>query len=172
MERFELGQVPGLRGRHSPVRPIGPARAQARFLERANVRHGVVVAADIVALVVHRRGPRVDRLGRGQPSAVVHVFGAHHLAIRRGHREVSLFGLITGHGAEKRGPHVPVRVDQAGQHNHSARVENRGAGGFQVFPHGGNFAALDVHVAAGNVAERRVHRQYVAIADQELSPRG
>jgi hypothetical protein len=61
-----------------------------------------------------------------------------------------------------------VRIDQAGRHDLAGRVDHFGSRDVQAAADRVEHAVPDVHVPAGNIA-RRIHRQDVTAADQEVS---
>ena len=111
---------------------------------------------------MHERDAGIDRLGGGQPTRGVHVVGGIERAhgARRG--EVAVLLAVAGEAAQQRGPNVPVRLDESRQHEHAGAVDDLRARRAETASHGGDGAAANVHVAAGDVANGGVHRQDVA----------
>ena len=73
MQRLDVGDVERVLV-VLPLRPaIGEARAYAGLVERSEVALGIFAAADVVAPVVHRGHAGIDRLGRRQARALIHV---------------------------------------------------------------------------------------------------
>ena len=107
---------------------VGEARAQAGFAQGPQVRLGEFGAADVVAPVVDEGDAGIDRLGRGQPGALVHVVGLVKPAERCGGAEIAVLRLVAGHAAQQRVPHVPVGLDEARQHDHALALDHRAPG--------------------------------------------
>ena len=152
-------------------RPVRESAAQPGFPERSQVGGGELGAADVVAPVVDERESAEQRLDGGQAGSLVHVAGREQLAQGRDGREIAELALVAGHAPEQRVPHVPVRVNEARQHDGAASVDHLSAGGLEVGADGNDRACLDVHVAAGDVPDRRVHRHHVGAANDELATR-
>ena len=139
------------------------------FGERAQCGFCVVGAADVVAPVVHERDARVHRLGRGEPPRGVHVVRRIERANGSGRGEIAMLLPVACEAAQQRGPNVPMRFDEARQHEHAGAVDDLGFRRRQPAPDGRDCAGTHVHVAARDVAGAGVHRQDVRVTDQEFA---
>ena len=111
MKTFDVRHVDALIGGNSAIRPIRPAAAQTGFLNRADILHGMIVAAHVVAVIANRGDTGINGFGRGQFGSAIHVDGLHRHAVTGSDGEVAVAGFVAGHGTQIGGPHVPVRVD-------------------------------------------------------------
>ena len=128
----------GMIGRVVDVRPVDErGDAGVDALERP----GQVAGVDVLGAVQRRE-------------AVEHL---HEVVVERG---------VGGAVADRRLPRVPVRVDEAGDHDVTRDVDHLGVGG-EVLPHLNDRVALDQDVAARDVPELRVHREHVPPSQQD-----
>ena len=108
-------------------RAVREPRANTDFGKRAQRGFRVLGRADVVAPVVHERDARVHGLGRREPPGRVHVIGRVERADGARRRKVAVLLPVAGEAAQQRGPHVPVRFDEARQHEHAGAVDDFGA---------------------------------------------
>jgi len=80
---------------------------------------------------------------------------------------VGLF--VAREAAEKRVPHVPVRLDKAWQHDHIGSVDYLSARCAHLPAHRNDLTIAYMHSAARNVAKRIVHSHHMAVANDELA---
>jgi hypothetical protein len=66
---------------------------------------------------------------------------------------------------------MPVGVHQPRCDDHPAGVDLRRTGRRQPWPDRGDPAALDEHVAVGEVAEFRIHGQHMGVPDDDAGVR-
>ena len=169
---LEVGEVDRLARRVRLRRAVGEAAADAGFPERAQVGVGEFGPADVVAPVVHEGDAAVQRLRGGEPGALVHVLGEIDLAEGGRSREVAVLALVARHAAQERVPHVPMRLDEARQHDHASAFYHLRAARRNVAADRDDCAAPYVHVGLGQVAGRGVHGHHVGVADHEFAPLG
>jgi hypothetical protein len=162
---LELAVRPPLAaGRHA----VGVDRADACVLQALDRRVGVVGRVVDVRPVEERRHARVQRLERAGVVADVDVLRAVEAADLAEHdREVVVERAGGQHAADRRLPRVPVRVDEAGHHDHPGRVDLLGVRDPEIPPDVHDLAVLDENLAARDVADGRVHRDDEAVADQQ-----
>ena len=148
--------------------PVGEARAEPGLLQRAQIGPRVVGAPDIVAPVVHEGDAGIDRLGGGEPRALVDVVRRAQFAEQQRGAEIAVVGLLARHAAEQRVPHVPVRLDQARQHDHAAAVDGPRARRVEVLSDRDDDAVAHVNVAILDVAVL-LHRHHIGFADDDVA---
>jgi hypothetical protein len=68
----------------------------------------------------------------------------------------------------QRGPHVPVRVDEARQHDGASPVDRRSPG-TQVRPDVDDCAVSYMNIGIGQISDVVVHAQHVSPANDELA---
>ena len=148
-------------------RAVGVAAAQPGVAHRRDRGVGVRRRLHVVLPRVHRRDARVDGLGQAEADRRVGVVRSEVRAVGE-HDVVEVVAerAVAGAAAQHRGPHVPVCVDQAGHDDAAGAVDHVGAVGGQVDPDVRDAVAVDQDVAAGQLAERGVHRQHVRPADE------
>ena len=89
-----------------------------------------------------------------------------------GGREISFLRIVGTDDQPQRGaPQMPMRIDEARHDDHVAAVDHLRAGSIDVGADGDNRAVANMHVAAGQIAEVRVHRQDMAAAHDEFAAR-
>jgi len=104
------------------------------------------------------------------PSALSSGFenSAEHAAVR----EIAGLRIVARHVARDGSPHVPVGLDEAGQRDHRRSIDDSRTSRFERRPDRNNLAVADVNVAARKLAELRIHRHDIGIADKKLAARG
>ena len=63
-------------------------------------------------------------------------------------------------------------VDEAGQHDHVSRIDDRDAGGSDRFADGDDHAITNVDIAGLQISPRAVHGQHMAAADDVFAEIG
>jgi hypothetical protein len=74
--------------------------------------------------------------------------------------------------ASCRGEHVPMRLDQPGQHDHVVAGDDLRARRIDVPPYRDDLAVARMHGPARNISERGVHGHDMCITEDELAARG
>ncbi len=172
VQPFQTGEVDRLgRGQPSRVRERESA-AQPGLGERPQIGIGMLGAADIVTPVMHEGDAAVERFGRGQARAVIHVARQERLAQGRGGGKIAARGLVAGHAAQQRVPHMPMGLDQAGQRDHVPAVDHHRIRRGEAAADRDDRAVAQQDVAVGEVAERRIHGHHIGFADQQVAALG
>ncbi len=153
------------------LRPTaGMAGANTDLGERADVRLGVGRAAHVVAPGMHEGHSGIDRLRGRKPRALKDVIRSHLLAETRDGREIAFLRLVAGEAAVERVPHMPMGLDQAGHDDHARAVDLLPAA-LHILADRDDLAVAHVDRAAGDIAERAVHRHHMGIGDGEFAAR-
>ena len=78
--------------------------------------------------------------------------------------------LVAREAAEQRVPHVPVRLNQARQHDHVIGDDDLYARCADLSAHGNYFAVSHMHGPAWDIAQRRVHGHEMRVTNDKFSP--
>ncbi len=149
------------------VREAGP---QTALVQRGDLRVGVLRRDHVVGEVVDRGDPGIERLEHRHPDGCVEV-GSR---VIRGKlvldREIP--ALDVDQVAIDRVPQVPVRLHEAGQHEHAGTVDDRRRTRVQMRPDADDLAVSDMDIADLERADQRVHRHDQSAADDEFAALG
>jgi len=168
---LQIGEHDALVVRHSLGRAVGEARAEPRFPQCTQILLEVGGRTDVVTPIVDEGDAAVDRFGRREPCALIHIGGLVFLPERRGGAEVAQLGLFTRHAAKQRIPHMPVGFDQSGQHDHADAIDRRRAGCVELLADGHDHAVLHMNVAVLDVGRSGLHGHHIGVADDHVAAR-
>jgi hypothetical protein len=117
--------------------------------------------------VDHRRDAGIEGLECAEQRGGVHI-GRSHVPAEAAPdaAAVLLRGEVRAEAAQRRLPRVPVGVDQPRHDDAAGGVHPLGVTGVEVVADRDDGVALDENVAAGELADRRIHRDDVAAADE------
>ena len=152
---------------------VGVDAADAGVLEPVHGLVGVLGRVRDVRPVEQRRDPGVERLERAGVVPDVDVLGpvvepdlAEHVV------EVGVERAAREHAAHRRLPRVPVRVDEARQHELPGRVDLLGIADVELRADLDDLPVLDQDVGVRDLADLRIHRHdKTASDDQTLAHR-
>jgi hypothetical protein len=122
---------------------------------------------------VHRGDAGGDRVDGGEADGAIIVFGLHQRTEAGRYREVAeRRNVRTDERSERGGPHVEMRIDEAGHADHAGAIDDLSRWRFDLLGDRDNGAVADVHVAHSEVGHGRIHGEHGATADDELAARG
>jgi hypothetical protein len=87
------------------------------------------------------------------------------------HGEIAFLVAVSGKAAQQCVPHMPVSFDKSGQGNRAFAADRGSGRRVERLPNGHDPAIPYMDVTAGNVAECRVHRHHIGVADDEFAAR-
>ena len=100
------------------------------------------------------------------------VLRLHQRTETRRHREVAERRNVgADEQAERRGPHVHMRIDESRDADHPGAVDHLSRGRLDPLGDGDDRAVADMHVAAGEVGHGGIHGEHGGAADDELAAR-
>jgi hypothetical protein len=79
---------------------------------------------------------------------------------------------IAGEAPQQRGPDMPVRLHETRQHEHAGAVDDFSGRSRKPAANRSDRTVAHEHVAARDVADVRIHRQDVGVADQKFAAVG
>ena len=131
-------------------RAVGEASADAHVAHRGELGVGVLGAARIVRPVVNRGDAGGDRVDGRETGRAIVILRLHQRTETRRHREVTKRGNIgPNEQAERRGPHVHMRIDESRDADHPGAVDHLSRRRLDPLGDGDDGAVADMHVAAG-----------------------
>ena len=139
---------------------------------RGKLGVGVLGAAYVVRPVVNRGDAGGDRIDGRETGRAIVILRLHQRTETRRHREVAERRNIgADEQAERRGPHVHVRIDETRDADHPGAVDHLRRRRVDPLGDGDDGAVADMHVAAGKVGHGGIHGEHGGATDDELAAR-